>query len=154
MGAWDNYEKRAVSRGASRRDALLRREQRFITNKLKDHLSQHDVVIDGVCREAAIINSDDLNIKTIISMPGEDIPHGGLVEWMGYHWLVTDKDFNTEVYAKGTMQQCNYLLRWVDPVEKAVHECWCVVEDGTKLEHMRMCATAWCIGNGMQKALP
>lgn len=133
MSAWDKYEQQSGIRGSSRRDAVLKREQRFITNKLKGHLSYHSVVIDGVTREAAVINSDDLNIKTILSMPGEDIPHGGLVDWMGYHWMITDKDVNTEVYAKGIMQQCNYLLRWVDPVEKKVYEHWCIVEDGTKL---------------------
>ena len=79
----------------------------------------------------AVINSDNLNLKALCTMPGEDLPHGGLVEWMGNHWLITEKDANNELYTKGTMKQCNYLLRWIAEDDTVV-ERWCVIEDGTK----------------------
>ena len=131
MAVWDLYEARMQTRGMTRRDTALRREQRMIDNKIRHPLSFHHAIVDDVDREVAIINSDNLDIKFIYAMPGEDIRHGAYVEWMDNHWLVIEKDYNTEVYTKAKMQQCNYLLKWVDD-DHIIHEQWCIVEDGTK----------------------
>lgn len=95
-------------------------------------LSFHrDVVIDGVKRNLSIINSDNFDTKILISLPGEDIQHGGIVEWMDNRWIVIEKDANSEVYTRCKMRQCNYLLRWINSSGILV-ERWCIVEDGTK----------------------
>jgi hypothetical protein len=139
MGAWDSYEARVGIRGSNRREVVLKREQDFIRRKLESgHLSYHHVVINGEDQDVAIMNTDNFEIKTIISMPGENIKGGSIVEWMGHHWLITSKDYNTEVYAKCTMTQCNYLVRWIAE-DRSIVERWCVIEDGTKLAHMKMC---------------
>lgn len=129
--AWDLYEDRIGARGITKRENALRREKRYITTKLPDNLSYQSVTIDGVGRDVAILNSDNLNEKTIISMPEEDIRHGGLVCWMDNYWLVTELDANKTVYTKGKLLQCNYLLKWID-AEGVIHEQWCTIEDGTK----------------------
>lgn len=129
---WDLYESRMAVRGFSRREEQLKREKRYLEDKVKATLSYHaGTLIDGVERNVAIINSDNLNIKTIISMPGETLKCGALVYWMNQYWLIEEKDFNTEVYTKASMIQCNYLLHWVDRTGK-LHEQWCYIEDGTK----------------------
>lgn len=131
MGAWDLYESRMVSAGETKRGAALRRELHNISTMLDDNLSYCSVEIDNEKQNVAVINTDNLNEKFIISMPGEDIKHGALVEWMNQKWLVTEKDSNSTLYTKSRMIQCNYLLKWVTP-DKVIHEQWCVVEDGTK----------------------
>ena len=125
------YEARMNAHGRTRRGVTLRREQRELNDKLPHSLSYHTATVDEEERQVAIINSDNLDIKFIYGMPGEDIRHGSYVEWMDQHWLVIEKDYNTEVYTKAKMQQCNYLLKWVDG-ENVIHEQWCIVEDGTK----------------------
>lgn len=130
MNPWHAYETRLSVRGETGREAVLKREQRFIKNKLPKSLSYKSAVIDGEERNLAIINSDFLNIKTLCSLPGEDLPHGGLVRWADNYWLITEKDPDNEVYTKCTMQQCNYLLRWIDKGQ--IIERWCIIEDGTK----------------------
>lgn len=130
MGVWDVYEARMEAQGRDRRGAALKREARFLNSKVPGSLSYHKVLIDGVPRELAVIDSDNLDTKTLCSLPGEDFPHGGLVEWMGNRWLITAKDFNNELYTKGTMRQCNYPLRWI--ADDRIIERWCIVEDGTK----------------------
>lgn len=131
MSVWDAYEARIEAIGPSKREAALKRECRFLTTKLPDNLSYKTVTIDSVSQEVAIIDTDNLDEKYIYSMPGEDITHGGLVEWMGNFWLITDRDAANEVYTRAKIVQCNYLLRWVDP-DSNIHEQWCVIEDGTK----------------------
>lgn len=131
MNPWSTYCSRIESKGDTKREARLRREIRSLAGKLPSSLAYHEMLIDNVKRGVAVINSDNLNIKTLCSMPGEDLPHGGTVEWMGNHWLIMCRDANNEVYTKATMQQCNYLIRWVSK-DMEVIERWCIVEDGTK----------------------
>ena len=131
MSLWDIYQSRLDSIGATKREAKLRRESRYLSAKVPDNLSYSTVDIDGLAQEVAIVSTDNLDEKFIYSLPGEDIVHGGIVEWMDSHWLVTEKDAATELYARAKMIQCNYLLRWVD-ADHVIHEQWCIIEDGTK----------------------
>lgn len=131
MGLWDVYRSRLNAQGGDRRGVALQRERQFLGRKIPNSLSYHRVTIDGTERDLAVIDSDNLDTKTLCSMPGEDLPHGGIVEWMGNHWLIVTRDANNEVYTKGTMRQCNYLLRWISDKGK-IMERWCIIEDGTK----------------------
>lgn len=134
MSGWHDYEARMKARGTTKRNAALRREKHWLSIKGRNSLSYHQVVIDGVDRNVEIINSDILDTKTIISMPDETLACGTYVEWEGFTWLITAKDFNREVYTKCTMRQCNYLLKWAVTVggKQIVNSRWAIVEDGTK----------------------
>ena len=143
MNVWDVYQSRANARGDTKRSTQLKREIRTIQGKLPDNLSYQSVIIYdlehgyniseeyAIEQNVAIINSDNLNEKTIIALPGEDIIHGSLVYWMGNHWLVTERDANTTVYTKAKMIQCNHLLKWVSADDEIIEQ-WCIIEDGTK----------------------
>lgn len=131
MSVWDTYQDRIEASGATKRKASLNREVRYLNNKLRNTLSYHLVDIDGVKREVAITDSDNLNEKTIYSMPEEDIRCGSLISWMSQYWLVTERDANSEIYCRAKLTQCNHLLKWVDD-DDVIHEQWCVIEDGTK----------------------
>lgn len=132
MGVWETYHTRTG--GTDQRDMILRKEQEYIRRKLPRSLSYKTLLVNGKEQNMAVISSDNLDTKTICAMPNEDFPHGGLVYWMDNYWLITGKDVDTEVYARGTMRQCNHLLKWVDDSGE-IMERWCIVEDGTKLEY-------------------
>ena len=131
MDVWELYQSRITAKGGTKRNAALQREVRMLNTKLPDGLSYHGVTIDDVERQVEIIDTDNLNIKFIHSLPGEDIDCGGIVYWMGHHWLVMERDANTEINASAKMRQCNYLLKWVND-KGEICEQWCIVEDGTK----------------------
>lgn len=131
MGAWDIYQSRADAHGNTKRKAELKKEQRMLLHKTKDSLSYFDVLIEGEERSVSIIDSDNLNEKKMLSLPGEDFDCGALVEWADNFWLITEKDAHNEVYTRVKLLQCNYLLKWVDELDE-IHEQWCVIEDGTK----------------------
>lgn len=131
MNPWSTYQARMTASGANKRDAVKRRECAYLNAKLPSSLSYHKLTVDGEPRELAVINSDNLNMKMLCTMPGEDLPHGGLVHWMDNYWLIIARDANTELYTKATMQQCNYLLRWV-AADGTIVERWCIITDGTK----------------------
>lgn len=128
---WDIYSQRIDAKGGSMRGAAKHREIEFLRYKARDSLSHHVAIVDGSEQEVFIINSDNYNQKTIISMPGDDIRNGCYVQWMDTWWIVTERDFNTELYTKCKMLQCNYLLRWVN-AKKEIIERHAIVIDGTK----------------------
>ena len=132
MNPWEMYDSVSYTRGATKRESAKHRVQNRLSRQIPGILSYHQAMVDDEWRDLVVINSDNLNIKTVCTLPGEDIRHGAIVEWNNYHWLVTERDANTEIYTKAKIEQCNYLLRWVDPVTKTVVERWTIVEDGTK----------------------
>lgn len=131
MSFWDTYRSRLNAQGGDRRNVVLQRERRFLNEKMPSSLSYHSAIIDGKPHNLAIINSDNLFQKTLCSLPGEDLPHGGTVDWMENKWLITERDANNELYTRGVMRQCNYLLKWIAD-DGNIIERWCIVEDGTK----------------------
>lgn len=164
MGVWDLYSDRMRANGTTKREAFLKREIRNIDRRLPDNLSYTTAIIyapehgwniadENVAafaeeRDVAIINSDNLNEKMIMAMPGEEIENGSLVGWMGQYWLITEQDANDTIYRRSKMVQCNHLLRWVSK-DHEICEQWCIVEDGTKLKRIERCVIVWHIGNGM-----
>lgn len=131
----EDYKEMLLKHGETRKEALLRREKRYIADKIRHNQSYHKVLVDGVEQIVSIANSDNLNEKMIFSMPDEDLRHGAYVYWMDNWWLITERDANTTVYTRCRMLQCNHLLRWVNDEDK-ICEIWAVVEDGTKLRHL------------------
>ena len=131
MNVWDTYNARLVVNGNARREHALTRTQGYINRKLSSSLSYQSITINNIPQKASITNTEELNIKTICALPGESLLHGGIVDWKENKWIITEIDAHNEVYEKGTMQQCNHLLRWRDSFGNII-EKWSIVEDGTK----------------------
>lgn len=80
MSFWDTYRSRINAQGGDRRTAALQKEGRLLNAKMLASPSYHQVIINGEHRSLAVINSDNLNQKTLCTLPGEDLPPGGAVE--------------------------------------------------------------------------
>ena len=89
--AWSIYQDRLAAHGDSIREAAKRREIRFLNLKTPRSLSYFTAVIDGSEQQVSILSSDNLDEKTILSMPGETIACGAMVEWADNHWIVTER---------------------------------------------------------------
>ncbi len=131
MGVWDLYQSRLNVKGATLRDVKLQRQQAFINRKLPLSLSYKSAIVNGIEQQVAIINTDNLDIKKIFALPGENILGGSLIEWKEDTWLVIGEDADDEVYKRAVMQQCNYLLKWILS-DGSIVERWCIISDGTK----------------------
>lgn len=129
---WGSYKARVGTMGATRRDRAIKNAQHYLYRKLPASPSWSEVTIDGIRQAVSITDQkDNMAKKKICSMPGEKLKHGGLVDFANSKWIITETDANDEVYAKGVMQRCNYLLKWLDE-NGVVIEKWSIVEDGTK----------------------
>lgn len=132
MSVWDTYRERLEVNGKTRRERSLKQTQTNISNKIVHSLSCHTVLINGVEQTVSILNQrEDMSLKKICALPEDTLQHGAIVDFAESKWLITELDANDEVYASGTMQRCNYLLKWLDK-NGSIVEKWCIVEDGTK----------------------
>lgn len=131
---WDNYTS-LLSPNKEQRMRSKQYNREFYSRYLPDSLAYKKVNINGNPKEIAVIDSTEMTVKKIYSMPGETLEHGGLVLWDNSYWLITDVDKHSEIYTKGKMTQCNYLLKWIDRSEgiTAHQECWCVIIDTSAL---------------------
>lgn len=132
MSVWAPFNARMEVSGLNRRQRALRATKNNIMRKAPHSLSYKRVLINGVEQEVIILEiKDDRSSKRICALPCEELPHGGIVDFADGKWLITDVNADDEVYASGTMVQCNYLLKWLND-EGNIVERWCVIEDGTK----------------------
>lgn len=131
MSVWDDYQTRIDALGGTEANHFKQRADYMINRYLPRNLSYTTALIDGNEQSVAIINSDNLNEKTILSLPGEDLHCGSLIQWMDNYWILNELDANKTLYAHGKLLQCNYLLKWVTD-DNEIHEEHVNVEDGTK----------------------
>lgn len=139
MGIWKTYEARlGVSDNYNddpRRDASVDRARAVLRRKITASPSFHKVRINGSEQGVSISDTEEMNIKTAFSMPGETLKHGAVVEWsdtgVDTFWLITDIDMSNGLYTRAKLQRCNYILKWIDDRGNVVSR-WSIVEDGTK----------------------
>lgn len=127
MDGWSIYSEKMKMK----REMWVDRTRDSITRRIVASPSFHVVKINGEEQSVSITNRTTHKEKRICSMPGETLKHGGIVEYSNGIWLITDVDYETEVYQRGLMQRCNHILRWISKTGE-LREKWCIVEDGTK----------------------
>lgn len=130
MSVWEAYIER-ISQAGTMRDALVEQARSSIAQMSYDSPSCRHVKIDNVWQYALITHRQEINQKRICSIPGEHLHHGGIVDFASSKWLITELDADNEIYDRGIMVRCNYLVRWIGSDGK-LKEKWCVIEDGTK----------------------
>lgn len=131
MDAWNLYESIRFASGENKRDMLVQHAQESITRRLLDSPACKLVTINDAEQMISVAHTEEMDTKRICAIPGESLPHGGLVDFAGHKWLITTIDANNEIYERGLMTQCNHVLRWISK-DGNLKEKWCIVEDGTK----------------------
>lgn len=112
----DRYTARINMFGNSTRERELTRLKQTILNDSQSSLSYKAVVINGENKSLVIDSYEKEPTKKVIkSLPNETFQVGDYVTWFDNKWLVTKADCDDEVYVDGTMQLCNYTLKFQSP---------------------------------------
>lgn len=130
MGIWDSYFER-VSDVGSYREAAIEDAKMQISITAPESPSFHEIKMNGRTIHATITKGQTISEKRISAIPNERLIHGGIVEFAGGHWLITELDADNEIYDRGTMIRCNHILRWIGE-DGELKQKWCYIEDGTK----------------------
>jgi hypothetical protein len=126
--SWELYDKLVTADGETLRDRNIERSKRDYQSSSADSLSRKTVEINGEERDVLIESGSTLHIKTMTSMPNEQFFAGDYVLWENVYWLVSDMDRECAVYYRGTIRECNRLLRWQDD-DGNIIERWCATDE-------------------------
>jgi len=92
-----------------------------ILNGFEDTIDFYPVTINGENQDLLIIHlsegksvSTNLLDKRIKSRPDETFNMGDIVVWENNNWLITEVDSDRQLYTKGIMVQCNYIIKFQD----------------------------------------
>lgn len=110
MTNWDLYKTRLGISGVSNRDRLINGLKQDMNNKVVDSPSYREITINGEFKNLVINNvSGKENYKKIIAID-TFFNLGDCVVWKDNSWLIINKDVDNDVYLKGVMQKCNYII--------------------------------------------
>lgn len=128
ISCFDTYIHRYHADDKTMREEIVQRERRTIALKMKKSLDyKKDVTIDGRKRDCLIVRGKTPESKYLYTL--DNFRAGAVVEFANEHWLIQDKEADNELYYRGILLRCNYLLRWID--NGKIIQRWVNVEDGT-----------------------
>lgn len=131
MASREAYIARLESNGKTKRERQLNRLKRQIQNNIGDLLSYHDVIVNGKNIGITTESTEKASVKKFTAAAGETIGYGDYVIWNGTHWIVSERDYDDEIYIRGKITQCNYFLRWQNEKKEIVGR-WAVIETVTR----------------------
>ena len=125
MPSRDIYKSKVFLYGDTQRERTINLSKQNILSKSPSSPAYKDMVLDGSHQSFMVSSTDADNKKRIKSMPNETIKLGALIVWNEMHWLVNSVDFDDEIYQRGTIVQCNRIIRWQNPITLEIIERWC-----------------------------
>jgi len=120
---WNNV---VVNVGCTRRERNINKAQSDFLRLEKDSPSFKDVLIDGEARNLIIYAATMQHKKNICSIPGERFEIGNIVTYNDAKYIILRADADDDVYTRGYMERCNWLLKWQDETDEIV-SCDCEV---------------------------
>lgn len=121
----DNYRRRVRHEGNTLRERVLNRDRRMINRYAPNNPSYKEVFINGEAMDLIINSTENHDRKSFATMPGGHIDRGTILEWNGY-WMVISTDYDEELYQRGIIKKCNYVLRWINE-KREIIERNCIV---------------------------
>ena len=125
------YKARLQKNGVTRRDRELSYLQRRIADGVDDLLASHDVEYQGETIKITSEITEIASVKKFTCSPEYGIGYGDYIVWNNIHWLVTERDYDDDVYIRGKITQCNYYLTWQNDVGEVVGR-WAVISQVTR----------------------
>lgn len=107
-----SFNEIVTNQGNTLRERRKNKAIKDYTEMTKDSLSYKDVLINGVAKNLMIYSGTMENKKNICSMCGDMFYVGDLVRYESTNWLILRANVDDEIYVKGYMERCNYVLKW------------------------------------------
>ena len=131
MASREAYYERLTAKGKTRRDRELSAVHRAISTGVSDLLSSHTVLLRNEEIDITVEATEIMSVKKFTAAPDVVIGHGDYIVWDNVYWLVTERDYDDEIYIRGKMTQCNYYLKWQNDIGEIIGR-WCVINQVTR----------------------
>lgn len=114
MSYTDTYRTMLANRGTTGHDREVNILKRDLARLAPNSAAYKQIVVDNASQNVIIKSSDSYYIREVVCMPGEHLLLGKVVQFANMPWIVTDRDFDEEIYGKSKMKMCNTKLKWKD----------------------------------------
>ncbi|MEG1562306.1 MAG: hypothetical protein RR365_01015 [Bacteroides sp.] len=137
MSNSNTYQSKLTAYGATERERRKKLLLNTISKSVPSLLSAKKVDIyapNSAVPSAQVLSlftTESLNKRELRTLPGETIEAGSIVDWAGSKWLATSVDADEELYQRGILERCNYVLKFRDNSGNVISKN-CVIEDATK----------------------
>ena len=128
----DVYKRLLTIDGYTGRDRAISKIKRDICSLSVDNPAHHHVLINNKKRHVTIASTQDLNVKTIIALPGESLGVGDHVVFAKKDYWITNCSTDDGIYAYGKMQQCTDVVRFISKVDGSIQEYPTILTNTTK----------------------
>lgn len=125
------YYERLTARGKTRRERQLSWLRHDIASEVSDLLSYHSVQLNGKKVDMVIESTENATIKKFVIPTEVEVGYGDYVIWNKQYWIVTERDYDDEIYIKGKITQCNYYLQWQNEDGDIIGR-WCYIGQVTR----------------------
>ncbi len=125
---FDTYRTLLSAKDSGYRHRLIERTKLRLGRDIENLPECKDVLLNGRQCKLVVTEQDDLTKRDIFSLVGESFTRGDYVYWNDCYWLITEQSVDKEVYTKGEMSQCNYLLKWIGSHGQIVERHCCIEE--------------------------
>ena len=112
MSYMDAYRDHLKRIGATGRDREINLIKRDLSRLAPNSAAYKKISVDGKEQHVIMRSTDNYYTKELICMPGEHVAMGSLVDFVDAKWIVTERDFDDEIYGKSKMKMCNATLKW------------------------------------------
>lgn len=131
MSYMEMYRTMLANRGATGHDREVNILKRDFERLAPNSAAYKQIIVDGESQNVIVKSSDSYYIREIVCMPGERLLLGKVVQFCDMPWIVTDRDYDEEVYGKSKIKMCNVKLKWKDANDIVhVYDGW--ADDATK----------------------
>lgn len=127
----DRYEARMNLHGTTQRERAKNRLVTHLNDRTQHSLSYKKILLNGKETQLVINSGTQPYYKEFQSLPSQEINIGDYVEWANSHWIVATCDSDDEIYRDGTLNQCNYLLKWQNERGEII-ERWAFIQSASK----------------------
>lgn len=124
MGAFDDFRNRMQAQGGSSASEYTNDTIAFIKATFADSPFYQTLVIDGNTYEVRVMRDEKSpHIKHVSFLPNTTIHKGGIAQYNGSTWLVTNFQPHP-LFPVAELTQCNSVLRWKDS-QGTIHQVPC-----------------------------
>lgn len=127
----ESYNAKITSDGTNKRERSKNKLIHDLNQHVKDTLIYNSVLINGVAANLSVASGTMANKKNISSECGKTFNIGDIVKYCNSNWLVMTADVNNEIYVRGSMQECNYKLKFQN-YDREIVEYDCVIESASQ----------------------
>lgn len=129
---FETYEKLLTCNGSSARERNIANLHRDIFRLAPDNPAFHTVQINGETRHATVVSTQDLNTKTIVTLPEENIGVGDHVVFAKKNYYITSCSTDDGIYAYGKMEQCTDVIHFISKLDGSIKEYPVIMVNTTK----------------------